>query len=61
MIKRVEKAGQLSDTETEIEIIDTIDEMLNYRTWILPTLVINEKVVARGYVPPIEKIVDLLV
>ena len=31
-----------------------------YPTWILPTLVINDKVVARGYVPPLQTVLDLL-
>jgi len=61
MIQRVEEAVKVSGTEAEIAFIDSIDEMLNYRTWILPTLIINENIVARGYVPLIEKIVDLLV
>ncbi|MBN1950045.1 MAG: hypothetical protein JW801_02525 [Bacteroidales bacterium] len=47
MIQKVEEAVHISGHEAKIEIIDTIDEMLNYRTWILPTLVINEKIVAR--------------
>ncbi len=43
MIQRVDEAVRILDIEAEIETIDGIDEMLNYRTWILPTLVINEK------------------
>ena len=60
MIQRVEEAVNISGVEAEIEIIDSIDEMINYRTWILPTLVINNKIIARGYVPTIEQILNFL-
>lgn len=41
-------------------VIDELEEILQYHTWILPTLVINEKLVARGYVPDIKIIQEYL-
>ncbi len=46
--------------EAEIEIIDTIDGMIEYRTWILPTLIINGNIVARGYIPSVRIIQEYL-
>ena len=60
ILSRVEEAVSLSETETSITIIDSLEEILKHPTWILPTLVINDKVVARGYVPPLQTVLDLL-
>ncbi len=35
----------------EIEVITETQSFLNYRTWILPTVVVNGKIVSRGYRP----------
>lgn len=51
MISRVEKAIVLSGKEVNIKIVDKLEDMLQYPTWILPTLIINNKIVARGYIP----------
>jgi hypothetical protein len=56
MISRVEEAAILSKTKVNIVIIDKLEEILKYQTWILPTLIINEKIVAKGYVPGIKMI-----
>ena len=61
MISRVEEAAILSDINVNIVIIDKLEELLQYPTWILPTLIINEKIVARGYVPGIKKIQEYLI
>jgi len=37
--------------ETKIEIITENRQFLNYRTWILPTVIVNDKIVSRGYCP----------
>ncbi|GAB4318317.1 MAG: hypothetical protein Kow00127_10310 [Bacteroidales bacterium] len=34
-----------------LKVITSLDEILNYRTWLLPTVVINGKIVSRGYMP----------
>lgn len=56
MIAKIEEAAKLSAAETEIIIIDDIEQLQTYSTWLLPSLVVNDKVVARGYIPPLEKI-----
>lgn len=56
MIAMVENAVEVSGVDANIEIVDSIKEFVKYKTWILPTLVINGKNVARGYVPDVEVI-----
>lgn len=56
MIARVEEAVEVSGVEANIDIVDSIGEFVKYKTWILPTLVINGQNVARGYVPDVEVI-----
>ncbi|MCA1759876.1 MAG: thioredoxin family protein [Bacteroidales bacterium] len=58
MVARVEEAIKISGLPLKIEIVDSLDEMMKYPTWILPTLIINEKVAARGYVPSVKMIVE---
>jgi hypothetical protein len=60
MVERVEEAVSLSGSDTPILIIDSLDEILKHPTWILPTLVINNKVIARGYAPPAKIIINAL-
>jgi hypothetical protein len=60
LVARVEEAIKISGLPLQIKIIDSLDEMIKYPTWILPTLVINGKVEARGYVPTVEMIVNKL-
>jgi hypothetical protein len=60
MVARVEEAINISGLPLKIEIVDSLDEMMKYPTWILPTLVINEKVTARGYVPSVNIILEQL-
>ncbi len=56
----VEEAIKISDQAWKMEKIDSLDEIMEYPTWILPTLVINGKVAARGYVPSVKMIVKML-
>ncbi len=56
MINLVELIAKESDFDISIEIIDKIDEMVEFNTWLLPTLIINDKIIARGYTPDISKI-----
>lgn len=60
LISRVEEAIKIPGSSLEIEIVDSIEEMMKYPTWILPTLVINGQVAARGYVPSVKMIVNKL-
>lgn len=43
------------DLEAEIIFVTQLDEMLEYKTWLLPSLFLNGKAVARGGYLPIEK------
>ncbi|WP_372947869.1 thioredoxin family protein [Mariniphaga sp.] len=60
LVSRVEEALAISGLPLKIEIVDSLDQMIKYPTWILPTLVINGKVAARGYVPSVKMIVSKL-
>ena len=57
MVKQVEEAVQESGMDAEIQIVDQIDELVKFNTWVLPALVINGKMIARGYVPEKSKII----
>jgi len=61
MINRLEAILKEKGIEAEIQIINDTDELLQYPTWVLPTLLINNKVVARGYLPSKETIEKFLV
>jgi len=60
LFARVEEAIKISGQSCKIEKVDSLDEMMKYPTWILPTLVINGKVAARGYVPSVKMIAKKL-
>ena len=54
LMARVEEAVKISGQSWRIEKTDSMDEMMKYPTWVFPMLVINGKVVARGYVPSVK-------
>jgi hypothetical protein len=56
MIRYLEKIFDTHNMEVEIIQITDFEEIKTYPTWLLPTIVINEKVVARGYRPPLTEI-----
>jgi hypothetical protein len=58
MVQQVEEAVLESGMAAEVTIVDAIDELIRFNTWVLPALVINGKMVARGYVPEKSKIID---
>jgi hypothetical protein len=41
--------------------VDNADEFEKYKTWILPTIIINGNIVARGYKPADEVIFKSLI
>ncbi len=49
-----------NNIEAEFMIISDISEFIKYRTWLLPTILINDKIIARGYRPSINKILENL-
>ncbi len=60
MKKAVQRAIEMSGAEGSIEEIRKLGEIIKFPTWIFPTLVVNGKVVARGYTPKVEKIMEWL-
>jgi hypothetical protein len=58
MIQQVNEAVAESGLETDIKILDKIDDLLKFNTYVLPALVINNKMFARGYVPEKRKIIE---
>ena len=58
MVQTVQEAVEESGMEVDVKILDTIEELVKFNTWVLPALVINNKMFARGYVPEKSKIID---
>ena len=58
MVQQVEEAVLESGMEAEVKIVDSIDELVKFNTWVLPALMINGRMVARGYVPEKSKIIS---
>lgn len=51
MIARVEEAVEVEEVDADIQIVNSFGELVKYKTWILPTLIVNNEIVARGYIP----------
>ena len=60
IIKYLETFFSENNIEAEFEIISSTEEFLKYRTWILPTIIINNKIVARAYRPSNHKILKYI-
>lgn len=60
MKKAIHQALEMSEEEGHIEEIRKLSEILKFPAWIFPTLIVNGKVVARGYTPKVEKIMEYL-
>ncbi|MGM0573781.1 MAG: thioredoxin family protein [Bacteroidota bacterium] len=60
MIRRVESILEQMDIKEKIQIVNDPDKLLQYPTWVLPTLLINGKVVARGYLPSSDAVREVL-
>ncbi len=60
IITSISKFIDKENIDVEFEIISSLKEFVKYRTWILPTIIINNKIVARGYRPSNEKIINNL-
>ena len=45
-----------SQIDAEIKTVHQLKEILTYRTWILPTLIIDDKIISRGYKPSKKKL-----
>jgi len=60
IIKSIEQFFSDNNIDAEFNTISNAHEFLKYRTWILPTIIINDKIVARGYRPSNNKILNSL-
>ncbi|MBS3807516.1 MAG: thioredoxin family protein [Bacteroidales bacterium] len=60
MIKRVEMVLNEMGIEESVQIVNDLEELQKYPTWVLPTLVIDNKVIARGYIPSSKTIREFL-
>ena len=60
IIQSIKKTLEEEKIEAELIIISDLKKILKYRTWILPTILINGKVIARGYNPDREIIINSL-
>jgi hypothetical protein len=58
MVQQVEEAVSESGMDAELKIVDKIEELMQFNTWVLPALVINGKMFARGFVPEKTKIIE---
>ena len=60
IVKAITKFMEQNKIEFELEIVAKPDEFIKYKTWILPTVLINNKIVSRGYRPSNKIITDAL-
>ena len=60
IIKAMEILLKEENVETEIIIIDQLEELITKHTWVLPSIIVNDKIVARGYMPEKQKILTEL-
>ena len=60
IINSIKKLLETKQVEFELQIISNPADFLKYRTWILPTVIINNKIVSRGYKPSNKKIFETL-
>ena len=51
IIKAMEILLKEENVETEIIIIDQLEELITKHTWVLPSIIVNDKIVARDYMP----------
>lgn len=60
IVKSLKQFFNENNIDAEFIIVSSLKEFLKYRTWILPTVIINSKVVARGYMPTDKVIINSL-
>ncbi len=51
LVHKLQAFAESNNFRTEIEIITEFKEFMKYETWILPTVIVNGKIAARGYMP----------
>lgn len=56
IISKLNETLQNEGVNYDMELVNQLEELLKYPTWILPTIIINGHVVARGYAPGVKAI-----
>ncbi len=60
ILKRLEKFILNENIDAEIVIVTEIEKLIEKNTWILPTIIINGKIAARGYFPSSQILINNL-
>ena len=60
IISKMKKLVVDKNIDVKFVVISELSKILNYRTWVLPTVVINGKIIARGYKPDNKIIIENL-
>ena len=61
IISKIEKFINSQNIDAEFIINSELEKFFANETWILPTIIINGKIVARGYKPNNNKIINNLI
>ena len=51
ILKAIESFLSVNNYSAEFIFVTTVDDFVDYKTWILPTIVMNDIIVSRGYIP----------
>jgi len=51
IIKEIKQFMSTNNYKADFVFVTTVDEFVDYKTWILPTIVINDSIASRGYTP----------
>jgi len=60
IIRLLQKFFDRKKKKAEFIIITDLDEIMQYNTWLLPTILINDVMLARGYMPPEKEILEVI-
>lgn len=60
IVRETESVLKNAGINYELEIVSNPETFLKYPTWILPTVLVNNHVAARGYAPDIKTIRKIL-
>jgi len=60
IIKEINEFLIANNYKADIVFVTTVKEFVNYKTWILPTIIINDVVASRGYTPLEDDLVKML-
>ncbi len=57
IVSQLERYFEVRQIPVHFEIETDLEKIKAYETWILPTIIINDTIVSRGYFPP-EKLIE---